>query len=72
MGERDKGGVVGRRHAAHVLAQAPHAKALAALRIASRNTYCRAVLPMLLTPISDNGHLNITVVDTSEQAPVFI
>lgn len=79
--ERDKGGVVGRwssrRHAhaaqvlAEVLAQAPHAKALAALRIASRNTHCRAVLLMLLFPISDNGHLNITV-DTSEQAPVFV
>jgi hypothetical protein len=52
-------------------AQAPHAKALAALRIAFRNYACRPVLPVLLFPISDNGRLK-TSIDTSEQAPVFV
>ena len=60
-----------RRHAAHVLMQAPHAKALAALRITFRNDYYRPVLPVLPFPTSDNSPLKTTI-DTSEQALVFV
>lgn len=60
-----------RRHAVRVLVQAPHANALAALRITFRNDYYCPVLPVLLFSTSDNGPLKTTI-DTSEQASVFV